>query len=92
VGKRSLGICKYVESNEMAGHMARKAVMTGRLMQKPSIATLAGIKHAYRIHEKRLQIMRTVRGLTWTIADRDPMGMAAQDQKGCCECTIQPTC
>ena len=65
-----------VEGNEMADARAKREVRRGRRMHKPDIVTPAGIRQAYRLHEKtpaHLSWSRwAIRGLTYMVTDKGP--------------------
>jgi len=83
-----------VEGNEEADRKAKGAVRKGKRMHKPDIATPAGIRQAFRIHEgapAHLKWNRTaIRGLTYMITDKGPqagwMKEIGKVDDGSCPC------
>ena len=65
-----------VEGNEAADRKAKIRAYGGRVADRPSILTPAGIRHDHRVHSKPPHMKWTrkqLRGLTFIITDRGPM-------------------
>ena len=65
-----------VEGNEAADRRAKIRAYGGRVAERPSILTPAGIRQDHRVHSKPPHLKWTrkqLRGLTFIITDRGPM-------------------
>ena len=65
-----------IEGNEAADKRAKIRAYGGRVVQRPSILTPAGIRQDHRIHSKPPHLKWTrkqLKGLTFIVTDRGPM-------------------